>query len=167
MEPKRNVLFLRTHNACRSQMAEGFLRKHGGDRFNAYSAGLDPTEIHPMTRQVMREVGLDLGDQHAKGVERYLGRLLVSYLIIVCETANRRCPRTWPGLEMQKRLFWPFDDPVAAQGTEEEKLRKFRQVRDKIEQQIRSWLTEIDEHEDHGRWSHSQAQPGIREAKSG
>jgi arsenate reductase len=167
MERKRNVLFLCTHNSSRSQMAEAFLRKYAGDRFNVYSAGLDPTEVHPMTRQVMQEVGIDLGDRQAKGVETYLGKLLVSYLIVVCETANHRCPRTWPGLEIQKRLFWPFDDPVTAQGTEEEKLRKFREVRDKIEQQIRSWLTEVDEHEGQEKWSHAQAQSGIRGEKSG
>ncbi len=148
MERKRNVLFLCTHNSSRSQMAEAFLRKYAGDRFNVYSAGLDPTELHPMTRQVMQEVGLDLDDQYAKGVETYLGKLLVSYLIIVCETANSRCPRTWPGLEIQKRLFWPFDDPVAAEGSEEERLRKFRQVRDQIEQRIKSWFEDIHEHED-------------------
>ncbi len=148
MARKRNVLFLCTHNSSRSQMAEAFLRKYAGDRFNAYSAGLDPTEIHPMARQVMREVGLDLEGQYAKGVQTYLGRLLVSHLIIVCETANRRCPHTWPGLEIQERLFWPFDDPVEAEGSEEERLRKFRQVRDQIEQRIKSWLKEIDAHGD-------------------
>ncbi len=148
MERKRNVLFLCTHNSSRSQMAEAFLRKYGGDRFNAYSAGLDPTEIHPMTRQVMREVGLDLKGQYAKGVQTYLGKLWVSHLIVVCETANRRCPHAWPGLEIQERLFWPFDDPVEAEGSEKERLGKYRQVRDQIEQRIKSWLKDIREHEE-------------------
>lgn len=148
MAQKRNVLFLCTHNSGRSQMAEAFLRKYAGDRFNVYSAGFEPTEIHPMTRQVMREVGLDLDNQHAKGVQTYLGRLLVSYLIVVCETADSRCPRTWPGSEIQKRLFWSFEDPVAAEGSEEERLEKFRQVRDQIEQRIKSWLKDIGEHQD-------------------
>ncbi len=148
MERKRNVLFLCTHNSSRSQMAEAFLRKYAGDRFNAYSAGLDPTEIHPMTRQVMQEVGLGLEGQHAKGVQTYLGKLWVSHLIVVCETANRRCPHAWPGLEIQERLFWPFDDPVEAQGSKEERLQKFRQVRDQIERRIQSWLEDIGAHED-------------------
>jgi len=148
MARRRNVLFLCTHNSSRSQMAEAFLRKYAGDKFNVYSAGLDPTEIHPMTRQVMHEVGLDLGNQQAKGVQTYLGRLLVSYLIVVCETANSRCPHSWPGSEIQERLFWPFEDPVAAKGSEEERLQKFRQVRDQIEQRIKSWVKDISEHED-------------------
>lgn len=60
MKQKHNVLFLCTHNSARSQMAEAFLKKHGGDRFNAYSAGLEPTEIDPMTREVMQEVGIEM-----------------------------------------------------------------------------------------------------------
>jgi len=123
-------------------MAEAFLKKYAGDKFDAYSAGLMPTEIHPMTQTVMQEVGLDIKDQHAKGVQAYLGKLLVNYLIIVCDSANRSCPRVWPGLEIRERLFWPFDDPAAAEGSEEERLQKFRQVRDQIAQRIKSWLIE-------------------------
>jgi len=125
-------------------MAEAFLRKYAGDQFNVHSAGLEPTEIHPMTRQVMQEVGLDLEGQSAKGVDTYLGKLLVSHLIIVCETANARCPYTWPGIH--ERLFWPFDDPDAVQGSQQEKLEKFRQVRDQIEERIKSWLKDVCQH---------------------
>jgi len=141
MEQKRNVLFLCTHNSSRSQMAEAFLRRYAGDQFNVYSAGLEPTEIHPLTRQVMEEIGLNLEGQSAKGVETYLGRLLVSHLIIVCEAANRRCPYSWPGV--YERLFWPFEDPDTGQGGQEEKLEKFRRVRDQIEQRVKSWLEEV------------------------
>lgn len=143
MKRKRNVLFLCTHNSVRSQMAEAFLRKYGDDRFNAYSAGLEPTEIDPMTTEVMREVGLDLEGRHAKSVKTYLGKLPVHYLIIVCGKANRDCPRTWPGLEIEERLFWPFDDPAEAQGSREEKLQTFRRVRDQVERQVKSWVEEV------------------------
>lgn len=141
MERKHNVLFLCTRNSSRSQMAEAFLRKYAGDQFHVYSAGLEPTEIHPLTRQVMQEVDLDLEGQSAKGVDAFLGKLLVSYLIIVCETANRRCPYTWPGVHT--RLFWLFEDPDTSQGSEQERLEKFRQIRDQIEEQIQLWLKEI------------------------
>ncbi len=143
MKPKRNVLFLCTHNSARSQMAEAFLRRYGGDHFNAYSAGLEPTEIDPMTREVMREVGIDLEGQYAKGVKTYLGRLMVNHLIIVCEAAGRNCPRTWPGLEIEERLLWPFDDPAEAQGSREEKLQAFRRIRDQVERQVKSWVEEV------------------------
>ena len=97
---------------------------------------------------LMQEVGLDLEGQYAKGVRTYLGKLLVSHLIVVCETADHRCPHAWPGLEIQDRLFWPFDDPAAAKGGEEERLQKFRQVRGQIEQRIKSWLKDISEQDD-------------------
>lgn len=148
MKQKHNVLFLCTHNSARSQMAEAFLKKYGGDRFNAYSAGLEPTEIDPMTREVMQEVDIEMEGQHAKDVRTYLGRLMVHHLIIVCEEANRNCPHTWPGLEVEERLFWPIEDPAATQGAYRERLRKFRQIRDQIEERINSWLRENHEHDE-------------------
>lgn len=155
MERKPNVLFLCTHNSSRSQMAEAFLRKYAGGQFNAYSVGLEPTEIHSMTRQVMEEVGLDLQGQSAKGGKTYLGKLLVHYLIIVCEIANSKCPYTWPGVH--QRLFWLFKDPDTVPGSQEERLEKFRQVRDQIEQRVKSWLDEVSQH----------AEPTIRREAAG
>ena len=70
---KTKVIFLCTGNTARSQMAEAFLRKHGGDRFEVFSAGLEPSEINPLTRKVMAEIGLDLCGQYSKGLEQFLG----------------------------------------------------------------------------------------------
>jgi len=62
-------------------------------------------------------------------------------LIVVCDTADRSCPRAWPGV--LNRLFWPFEDPAASRGSQHERLRKFREVRDQIDARIRSWLDEL------------------------
>lgn len=121
-------------------MAEAFLKHYAGHRFEVYSAGYDPTEIHPLTRQVMAEKGLDLAGQYAKGVAPFLGKMEFRYLIIVCDRAEQNCPKTFPGVV--QRLFWPFDDPAAATGSPEEKVAFFRQVRDKIEARVRLWLRE-------------------------
>ncbi len=142
MTDKKTVLFLCTTNSCRSQMAEAFLRKHAGDRFEVYSAGLEPTEIHPLTRRVMAEVGLDLHGQYAKGVRVYLGQFFVHYLIIVCARANENCPKLWPSVG--QRLFWPLDDPAAFQGNDDERLQQFRGLRDMIESRILGWLKELE-----------------------
>jgi arsenate reductase len=142
MEEKSKVLILCVGNSARSQMAEAFLKKYAGDRFEVYSAGYDPRDIHPLTRQVMAEAGLDLKDQYAKGLKDFLGVMEFRYLIVVCQKAEERCPRIFPGIF--HRLYWPFDDPVAFQGTETEKLAKFREVRDQIEARIKLWLKELD-----------------------
>ena len=136
--PKQNVLFLCTGNSCRSQMAEALLRKRAGDRFDAYSAGTDPKGIHPLTIQVLNEIGIDTGKLRSKDVSEYLGRLTVHHLIVVCDNAEQSCPSVFPG--MQHREFWPFDDPPAFAGTDAEKLEKFRQVRDQIDRRIQQWL---------------------------
>ena len=93
---KPRVLILCTRNSARSQMAEALLKKYAGDKFEVYSAGFDPKEIHPLTRQVMSEVGLDLKDQHAKSVKEYLGKMTFTYLITVCEKAEKDCPIAFP-----------------------------------------------------------------------
>ena len=138
----KSVLFLCTGNSCRSQMAEGFLREYAGDQFASHSAGTDPMErIHPLAVQVMAEKGIDISGKVPTDVGEYLGRLAVRYLIIVCQGANEKCPRIFPG--MLNRLSWPFDDPATFEGTPAATLEKFRSVRDQIEARIRAWLAEL------------------------
>jgi arsenate reductase (thioredoxin) len=134
------VLFLCTGNSARSQMAEAFLRKYAGDRFEVHSAGLEPKGLNPLTVKVMNEVGIDVSSQESKGVDTYLGKLLFQYLITVCDDADKNCPTVWPGVN--KRMHWSFRDPAAFEGTEEDKLAKFREVRDLIEKKIQEWLPE-------------------------
>jgi arsenate reductase len=137
---KIRVLFLCTGNSARSQIAEAFLRKHGAARFEAYSAGLEPKGIHPLTERVMSEIGVSLADHYSKHVTEYMGKVHFGYLITVCANAEKNCPTTFPGLG--RRLHWAFDDPAAFEGTEEEKLKRFREIRDQIDQQIQKWLAE-------------------------
>ncbi len=121
-------------------MAEAFLRHYAGDRFEVHSAGLEPGKINPLTVQVMAEAGISLDGQYSKGVDVYLGKSHFHHLITVCDEADRNCPTVWPGVN--QRMHWSFQDPAAAQGSTEEKLAKFRQVRDQIEQKIKAWLAE-------------------------
>lgn len=136
------VLFLCTGNSARSQMAEAFVQKYAGDRLEAHSAGLEPKGINPYTVEVMREVGLDLSANQSKGVDVYLGKVLFQTLITVCDHADKNCPTVWPGVNT--RLHWSFEDPAAFEGSPEETLAKFRQVRDQIELRIRAWLESRD-----------------------
>ncbi len=119
-------------------MAEAFLRKYGGDRFEAYSAGIEPKGINPYTKRVMEEIGIDLSGQYSKDIKEYMGKVHFAYLIILCDEAENTCPRTFPGIS--ERIHWSFDDPAAFEGSDAEKLAKFKEVRDKIDQRLKAWL---------------------------
>ncbi len=141
---KPKVLFLCTQNSARSQMAEGLLRHHAGDRFEAYSAGISPTdEIHPYAVEAMEEIGVDISDQYPKGLRTYLGKVGFNYLVIVCARAEEECPKTFTGVGTT--LSWVFDDPRGADVPEEEMPERFREVRDEIERKILDWLERPDE----------------------
>ena len=137
---KTKVLFLCTGNSARSQMAEAFLRKYGEEQFEAYSAGLEPKDINPYTNRVMEEIGVSLSGQYSKHVKEYMGKVHFGHLITVCGEAEQNCPTAFPSIG--QRIHWSFEDPAAFVGTDEEKLTKFREVRDQIEQRIKSWLSE-------------------------
>jgi arsenate reductase len=137
---KQRVLFLCTGNSARSQMAEAFLRKYGNGQFELHSAGLEPKGVNPLTVKVMSEAGIDISDQTSKGIETYLGKTHFQYLVTVCDDADKNCPTVWPGVNT--RMHWSFEDPARYEGTEAEKLAKFREVRDLIEERIKQWVAE-------------------------
>lgn len=136
---KSKVLFLCTGNSARSQMAEAFLRQYGGDRFDVYSAGLEPSVLNPLTVQIMEEIGVDMSSHYSKSLIQYLGKEHFSYLITVCDRAEAKCP-VFPGMGV--RLHWGFEDPAAFQGTAADKLEKFRQVREQIRTAVQNWLNQ-------------------------
>jgi len=133
------VLFLCTGNSARSQMAEALLRKYAGDQFDVYSAGLEPRGINPYTVRAMNEIGVDLSGHRSKDVMEYLGRVNFGYVITVCDNAEANCP-IFPFVTT--RMHWSFEDPARFEGADEDKLAKFREVRDQIDERIRSWLAE-------------------------
>ena len=122
------VLFLCTGNSCRSQMAEGFARALHPGTIAAFSAGTKPSDVHPLTRQVMREAGVYISDQHAKSVDRFLADPF-DWVITLCGEADESCP-VFPGAAA--RVHVGFDDPARASGSPDEVLAEFRRVRDEI-----------------------------------
>jgi arsenate reductase len=125
------VLFLCTSNSARSQMAEAFLRKYGEDKFEAYSAGIEPTEINPLTIKVMEEIGINLNKQRSKSLTEYMGKMHFGFLITVCDNAEKKCPTAFPGIG--QRIHWDLEDPAAFDADENVKILKFREIRDRIE----------------------------------
>ena len=137
---KLTVLFLCTGNSARSQMAEALLRHRASDRFEVHSAGLDPQGVHPMTVRALAELGVDTEPLRSKHLDEYLGKTLVHHAIVVCENAEQRCPSVFPFAN--RRHFWPFEDPVAVAGSDDEQLAAFRRVRDEIDARLAAWLAD-------------------------
>jgi arsenate reductase len=133
---RKRVLVICTHNAARSQMAEALLRWMAGETFEVYSAGTEPTAVHPLTIRVLEEMGIPTEGLRSKGVDEFLGQSF-DFVITVCDQAKERCP-VFPGGE---QIHWSFPDPSAVQGSEEEQLEFFRRVRDMIAQRLRLWLS--------------------------
>jgi arsenate reductase len=113
-------------------MAEGLLRHDAGDRFEAFSAGVDPTRVRPEAIEAMRQIGIDISDHRSKSVDEFAGREF-DYVITVCDNANEHCP-IFPG--ETKRIHWSIDDPASVQGDEETRLAVFRRVRDEIRHRL-------------------------------
>lgn len=129
------VLFICQHNSARSQMAEEFLRKLGGDAFEAHSAGLEPTQINPLVVEAMREEGFDLSAKATQSVfDLFKAGELYNYVITVCAPeVDAKCP-VFPGVV--KRLNWPFPDPAAIQGSHAEQLAGTRAIRNTIKDRV-------------------------------
>jgi arsenate reductase len=140
---KLKVLFICTGNSARSQMAEGLLKQLGGERFEVYSAGLDPKGVNQLTVQVMNEIGIDIGDQYSKSVKEFMGRMQFDDAIIVCRRSEENCPSL--SADAKRLHRWLFDDPATFEGTREAQLAKFREIRDQIQTRMRLWLEETAE----------------------
>jgi arsenate reductase len=125
------ILFLCTHNSCRSQMAEGWAKKIIGAKALTYSAGTDPSTIDPLAVKVMRESGIDISGQRSKSISE-LSNVDFDMVITVCDNAKESCP-LW--LKTTKKIHKNFTDPSAISKTlkdENEILNNYRKTRDEI-----------------------------------
>ncbi len=144
-----HVLFLCTGNSARSQMAEALLRHYGGGRFAPASAGTNPAaRIHPLAERALGEVSIALDGQRPKSLDSVcaLG-IRWDYVITTCDQAADRCP-TFP--DDTARIHWGFAAPARVEGSEEERLRAFRRVRDEIRRRIQLFVT-LRAHAERGR----------------
>lgn len=119
-------------------MAEGYLRHIASDRFEVFSAGLEPRPIHPLAIEVMDEIGVNIRNQSSKDVKKYLGKESFHHAIFVCQKAEQYCPRIYP-FALQTHS-WPFEDPALFKDNQEGKLQKFSEVRDQIIARITCWI---------------------------
>jgi len=129
---KKKVLFICKHNSARSQMAEGLLRTFYGEHYEAYSAGTEPTEVHPLAIKVMSELGIDISSHYAKAIDEFKG-ITFDYVVSVCDLIKESCP-FFPneGIHYHK----DFKDPASVEGDYETKINAFRSTRDEIKKFI-------------------------------
>jgi arsenate reductase len=124
-------------------MAEAFLKKFGGDRFEVESAGLEPGKLNPFVVRAMAEVGIDISRNETKSVfDLFEARKVFHVVVTVCsKEAAERCP-IFPGLA--EKIHWPFDDPSSMKGPDEEVMHGVRKVRDQIEVAVKEFITSRD-----------------------
>lgn len=132
---KKRVLILCTGNSARSQMAEGLLRHDSGDRFEVFSAGVNPSSVRPEAIAAMRELGIDISGHRSKHVAEFSGQNF-DYVLTVCDNARESCP-IFGGEAVV--LHSSFLDPATAAGSEAERLVVFRKVRDEIRDYLRTF----------------------------
>lgn len=130
---KKKVLFICTHNSCRSQMAEGLLNSIYGTKFEAYSAGLIPTNVNPYAVEVMKEIGIDLSKHYSKSIKDFKDSNF-DIVVTVCDNAKETCP-FFPGKII---IHKGFEDPANINGSTEEILDFFRKIRD----EIKTWIVD-------------------------
>ncbi|MBI2179339.1 MAG: PAS-domain containing protein [Deltaproteobacteria bacterium] len=131
-EKRKTILFLCTGSSCRSQMAEGLARHLAPAGTEIFSAGTEPKGLHPLAVQVMNEVGIDISGQRSKGIEA-VPIEKIDLLVTLCGEAEETCPALAAQVERQ---HWPLRDPAVAQGSEDEVLKIFREVRDEIQSRV-------------------------------
>jgi arsenate reductase len=146
---KLKVLFLCTHNSARSQMAEGFLRHFYGERYESFSPGSKPTQVHPLAIKVMAEVGIDISKHTSKSIEEFRNKNIDVVVTVCRSSAKEVCPfcssqilgrrpeiiaSTVPNA--RKYIEHGFSDPSEVEGSDEERAEAFRRVRD----EIASWI---------------------------
>ena len=136
MSDKKNIIFICTGNACRSQIAHGLLEKKANERFNVFSAGSHPSQVHPMSIKVMEEIGIDISHHSSDHIEDYLDKG-IDIVITVCDNANKLCP-IFPG--NVDRLHWSIDDPFRGWDYNENQMESFRVTREEIKARILNFL---------------------------
>ncbi|MEF8878955.1 MAG: arsenate reductase ArsC [Candidatus Thermoplasmatota archaeon] len=128
---KQSILFLCNNNSCRSQMAEALLNHIYSDRYNAFSAGVEPTSINHYAIEFMKEIGIDMTNHYSKSIEKFKEKNF-DCVVTVCNKAKENCPFS-PG---EKIVHKSFEDPATVEGDVEHILKVFRKTRDKIKQWI-------------------------------
>ena len=133
----KRVLFICTRNSARSQMAEGLINHDLAGKVQAFSAGIEPSFVHPLAIAVMKEVGIDISRHRSKSIDEFADEKF-DFVITLCDQAAESCPIFFGGVQ---RIHMGLPNPAAVSGNPEEKMAAFRKVRDQIREEIVDFLS--------------------------
>ena len=136
MPKKEKIIFICTGNACRSQIAEGVIRKLAADKFDVFSAGSHPSLVHPMSIKVIKEIGIDITSHTSDPISKFLSKN-INIVVTVCDNADKVCP-VFPG--KVERIHWSIEDPFNGWDFDPLDLDNFRKVREDINSRIKDFL---------------------------
>ena len=134
----KKVLVLCTGNSCRSQIAEGYLRKFAGEKASVYSAGVETHGVNPKAISIMAEDGIDISGHTSNNIDEYKD-IDFDFVITVCDNAKEGCPYFPTNAE---KFHYNFPDPAKATGSEEEITEQFRSVRGMIKTYSENFVNE-------------------------
>ncbi len=132
MKNKKTILFVCTGNSCRSQMAEGIMRKYIEKDFSIISAGLKPSTVNPQAIKAMKEINIDISGQSSNHVDEYLDQSH-EYVITVCDNAKESCPVVLSG---EKNIHWSIPDPYVDGKDNDMYMPRYRSARDMLSDKI-------------------------------
>ena len=136
MPKKEKIIFICTGNACRSQIAEGVMRKLAADKFDVFSAGSHPSLVHPMSIKVMKEIGIDITSHTSDPISKFLSKN-INIVVTVCDNANKVCP-VFPG--KVERIHWSIKDPFKGWNSHPDDLVNFRKTREDLTARIKNLI---------------------------
>ena len=128
---KKKVIFICKNNSARSQIAEGFLKAFFKNKYESYSAGIQPTSINPYAIEVMKEIGIDISNQYSKSIEEFQD-VKFDYVVTVCDGIKENCPIFYG----EKIIHKTFKDPSQFDGYIENILYEYKKIRDEIKKFI-------------------------------
>lgn len=136
------VLFISLHNSARTHIAEALLRELGGERFDAHSAGLEPSRINPLVIEVLKEENIDISQHTTQSAfELFQAGKLYHYVISMCDDSRgEKCP-VFPG--QTTRLHWSFEDPSLIEGNDAEKLIRTRAIKERIKNEVLAFIASV------------------------
>lgn len=142
-EPSRHatIIFICNHNSARSQIAEGWMRHLSNGRITIRSAGVHPDTLNPLAIRVMAEIGIDIGHQYAKSLDT-IHDLTPDIVVTVCDRAREECAT---GVTAPVCLHWSIPDPIQGRATAEERIQRFRTVRNQLQVRVEGLLASLPE----------------------